>query len=208
MESFSESDTSSSDDSTDSYDDDDLSTDKSEAAIMFPSHQSNFSSSRLFLDITCMVAYVSSMTNGGANFRFPKAIYNQQAEWERTDPAKPKLDLLFRDKELVTSRQAFNDFKQLVDRMGGPGEKKRTQELVERLHVVEDAPFGRVAKLQLTSNVKPRSRLIFSTADQLGIVIVTANTGFVRSAASQVLIYFCFLQHIIDLFPLILREWR
>ena len=37
-------------------------------------------SDKLFLDITCMVAYVSSMTNGGANFLFPKQIYNQQVK--------------------------------------------------------------------------------------------------------------------------------
>ena len=34
---------------------------------------------KLFLDITCMVAYVSSMTNGGANYIFPRDIYNLQA---------------------------------------------------------------------------------------------------------------------------------
>lgn len=33
---------------------------------------------KLFLDITCMMAYVSSMTNGGANYIFPREIYNQQ----------------------------------------------------------------------------------------------------------------------------------
>lgn len=141
---------------------------------------------KLFLDITCMVAYVSSMTNGGANYRFPRTIYNQQAEWERKSPAKPKLDALFQGKELVTCREALYDFQTLVERMGGPGEKERTRDLISRLQIVEDSACGKVAKLQLTSNVKPRSRLIFSTADQLGIVIVTANTGFVRSAASQV----------------------
>nr|SVE85743.1 EOG090X0CWG [Daphnia pulicaria] len=142
-------------------------------------------SDKLFLDITCMVAYVSSMTNGGANYRFPKTIYNQQAEWERLSPAKPKLDALFGDKQLVTCREALIDFQTLVERMGGPGEKQRTQDLISRLDIVDDSPCGRVSHLQLTSNVKTRSRLIFCTADQLGIVIVTANTGFVRSAASQ-----------------------
>ena len=192
--SFSESNTSSSCDSNESDDEDD-----DESAISpYPCHSSmtKFDSDfdgtgKLFLDITCMVAYVSSMTNGGANYRFPKTIYNQQAEWERQSPAKPKLDALFQDKELVTCREALFDFQTLVERMGGPGEKERTCDLIRRLHIVEDSPCGRVSKLQLTSNVKPRSRLIFSTAHHLGIVIVTANTGFVRSAASQVF-YFVF----------------
>ena len=178
---------------------------------------------KLFLDITCMVAYVSSMTNGGANYRFPKTIYNQQAEWERQSPAKPKLDVLFQDKELVTCREALFDFQTLVERMGGPGEKERTCDLIRRLHIVEDSPCGRVSKLQLTSNVKPRSRLIFSTAHHLGIVIVTANTGFVRSAASQVF-YFVFCvcvcawcfpsmsfsikSHVLSHVVIFHREWR
>nr|CAG4646547.1 EOG090X0CWG [Macrothrix elegans] len=140
---------------------------------------------KLFLDITCMVAYVSSMTNGGAGFRFPKAIYNQQGEWERKRPAKSLLDALFAGKQLVTCLEALNDFEGLVNRMGGPGELKRTAELRRRLLVVDNDPSDRVIHLQLTSNIKERSRIIFGTADQLGISIVTANTGFIRSASSQ-----------------------
>nr|SVE79108.1 EOG090X0CWG [Daphnia lumholtzi] len=186
--SFSESDTSSSCDS-----DDDDSEGYEEYNEMYggisTSPNSNLDNlnqnDKLFLDITCMVAYVSSMTNGGAHYIFPRAIYNQQAEWERLSPAKPKLDALFGDKQLVTCREALTDFQTLVERMGGIGEKQRMRELISRLDIVEDTPCGRVAQLQLTSNVKTRSRLIFCTADRLGIVVVTANTGFVRSAASQ-----------------------
>lgn len=181
--SFSESDDS--DDEEESDQDDPYLPDVTDSIPM--SSMSILQTGQLFLDITCMVAYVSSMTNGGANFIFPRNIYNQQAQWERLSAAKPKLDALFRGHQLVTCRQALDDFQTLVNRMGGPGEKERTAELVKRLRVVDDSIDGRVGKLQLTSNIKPRSRLIFSTADQLGIVIVTANTGFVRSAASQVI---------------------
>lgn len=144
----------------------------------------------IFLDITCMVAYVSSMTNGGANFVFPKPIYNLQAEWERRSPAKPKLDALFGDNQLVTCRDALQDFQALVEKIGGPKEKERAKELIRRIQTVEDTPSERVLNLPLTSNVKERSRIIFGTADQLRIVIVTANSGFIRSAASQVVHYF------------------
>nr|SVE74427.1 EOG090X0CWG [Daphnia barbata] len=169
-----------------SYDDEEAVEDCDGMAVSLHSSAVNVEqSSKLFLDITCMVAYVSSMTNGGAHYIFPRAIYNQQAEWERSSPAKPKLDALFGEKQLVTCREALIDFQTLVERMGGSGEKQRTRDLIARLDIVDDLPCGRVAQLQLTSNVKTRSRLIFCTADQLGIVIVTANTGFVRSAASQ-----------------------
>lgn len=188
--SFSGSDTNSSSCDSDESDSEDYEEDDENCGVMANSLHSSpdnlRQSDKLFLDITCMVAYVSSMTNGGANYVFPRAIYNQQAEWERSSPAKPKLDALFGDKLLVTCREALIDFQTLVERMGGTGEKQRARELIARLDIVEDSPYGRVAQLQLTSNVKTRSRLIFCTADKLGIVVVTANTGFVRSAASQV----------------------
>nr|SVE76005.1 EOG090X0CWG [Daphnia hispanica] len=186
--SFSESDTSSSCDSDDDDSEDYEGEDENYDGMVDSLHSTPENirqNDKLFLDITCMVAYVSSMTNGGANYIFPRAIYNQQAEWERSSPAKPKLDALFGDKQLVTCREAIVDFQTLVERMGGTGEKQRTRELIARLDIVEDSPCGRVSQLQLTSNVKTRSRLIFCTADKLGIVVVTANTGFVRSAASQ-----------------------
>lgn len=140
---------------------------------------------KLFLDITCMVAYVSSMTNGGANYIFPRDIYNLQAKWERASPAKSNLDVLFDGKELVTCREAFKDFQMLVDKMGGSGEKQRAKEFMQRVQVVDDSPSQRVSNLKLSSNIKQRSRIIFGTADHLRSIIVTANTGFIRSAEGQ-----------------------
>lgn len=56
---------------------------------------------RLFLDITAMVAYVSSLTNGGAQLHFVRPTFNQQAEWERQRPVKAHLDWLFAGKRSV-----------------------------------------------------------------------------------------------------------
>ena len=43
-------------------------------------------SGTLNLDITAMIAYVSALTNGFANFVFKEPILSQQAEWERLRP--------------------------------------------------------------------------------------------------------------------------
>ncbi len=40
----------------------------------------------LNLDITAMIAYVSALTNGFANYIFKEPILSQQAEWERERP--------------------------------------------------------------------------------------------------------------------------
>lgn len=42
-----------------------------------------------------MIAYVSSLTNGGSDHLFHDPLLNQQAEWERRRPVKPILDALF-----------------------------------------------------------------------------------------------------------------
>jgi hypothetical protein len=42
----------------------------------------------LNLDITAMIAYVSALTNGFANYIFKEPILSQQAEWERERPGK------------------------------------------------------------------------------------------------------------------------
>ena len=56
---------------------------------------------RLNLDITAMIAYVSALTNGHADHEFTEPILAEQASWERERPVKPVLDRLFGNKKLI-----------------------------------------------------------------------------------------------------------
>ena len=47
------------------------------------------------LDVSTMVAYVSSLTNGESQFVFQQRLLTQQAEWERAKPLKSQLEQLF-----------------------------------------------------------------------------------------------------------------
>lgn len=59
-------------------------------------HISNSNSlTRLNLDVTTMIAYVSALTNGKCHFVFKEPLLTLQAEWERKKPVKPILDTLF-----------------------------------------------------------------------------------------------------------------
>lgn len=52
--------------------------------------------SKLNLDVTAMLAYCSSVTNGSAAlYDFDVPVLKQQAEWERLRPQKPILDAFF-----------------------------------------------------------------------------------------------------------------
>lgn len=54
--------------------------------------------STLNLDVTTMLAYISSVSNGSANWIFQEPILTEQAEKERQSPLKPVLDNLFMGK--------------------------------------------------------------------------------------------------------------
>nr|CAG4645791.1 EOG090X0CWG [Lynceus sp. MCZ IZ 141354] len=139
----------------------------------------------VFLDLTAIVTYVSNITNGGTNFIFDKPIYNQQAEWERLQPVKPKLEQLFTGKILLTCQTAMREFEDLINVIGGPRERQRWDVLRKQIIVTKDILSPRFEDLPLSASVKERSRVIFGTADALQVVIITANTSFVRSAAEQ-----------------------
>ena len=136
--------------------------------------------SRLNLDITAMIAYVSALTNGGTNFTFKEPVLCQQAAWERERPVKTLLDSVFSGKQLLCCRSAMEDFKTILATLGGEGERARADQLVARVTVVDDQESLRSSQLEHSGKINDRSRTIFGTGDVLKVVTVTANTGFIR----------------------------
>ncbi|XP_011494816.1 PREDICTED: UPF0415 protein C7orf25 homolog isoform X3 [Ceratosolen solmsi marchali] len=136
-------------------------------------------------DVSSLLAYVTNMTNGHANFKFIEPLLTMQTEWERRCPIKPVLDELFKNKELIICQTAYDNFTNIVNVIGGPNEKKRSIELMYRIKIVDDTPKGRIMKLKLGGKIKARSRLIFASGDNLKSITVSANEGFVRAARMQ-----------------------
>jgi len=141
--------------------------------------------SRLNLDITAMIAYVSSLTNGQTDHIFKEKILCQQASWEKNRPVKPFLDKVFCDKNLICCESALKDFKSIIECLGGATEKERATQLLMRLTVVPDRESNKIKNLEISGKIKNRSRAIFGTGDFLRVVTVTANSGFVRAAKGQ-----------------------
>ena len=137
------------------------------------------------LDITAMIAYVSALTNGRNWFQFSEKILSAQAEWERQNPVKPFLDSIFKDKDLICCASAMRDFDTILNTLGGPGEKERACEMRKRITVVPDCDSPRTLNLGVSGKIKDRSRSIFGTGDSMRILTVTANTGFIRAAQGQ-----------------------
>lgn len=148
-------------------------------------HKDTHDHSALNLDITAMIAYVSALCNGHANHKFNEEILASQASWERQMPVKPMLDKLFEGKELLACESAIEDFKSILETLGGPGEKERAEELVKRIKIVPDQFSDHVLALKPGGKIRPRSKVIFGTGDKLRVLTVSANSGFVRAAQSQ-----------------------
>ena len=146
---------------------------------------SDIDMSKINLDITAMIAYVSALTNGRCHFSYTEKILTEQAEWERERPVKPFLDSVFKDKQLVCCSSAMRDFETITNTLGGSGEKERASQLIQRIIVVPDSDSPRSQSLKVSGKIKERSRSIFGTGDNLKILTVTANTGFLRAARGQ-----------------------
>lgn len=141
------------------------------------------------LDVSTLLAYVTNMSNGYDNYVYREPLLTQQAEMERRRPLKPILDDLFRDKELLVSRTAYDNFMSIIDVIGGPKETLRAHELLKRARLVDDVSTGRVMGLRLGGRIKDRSRLVFATGENMKSITVSANEGFVRAARMQVSVH-------------------
>jgi len=179
----SESDVEGSEDESDESDEDsELDSDSDEA---LSDEDSPVDHTKVNLDITAMIAYVSALTNGRNWFQFKEKILSEQAEWERQRPVKPFLDNIFKGKELICCASAMRDFDTIINTLGGPGERERARKLMERINVVPDSDSPRTLNLEFSGKIKDRSRCIFGTGDSLRILTVTANTGFIRASQGQ-----------------------
>ncbi|XP_041960870.1 UPF0415 protein C7orf25 homolog [Alosa sapidissima] len=176
------------------------------ARLSFPTEVKVDVCNRANLDITTLITYVSSLSHGRCHFAFKEQVLTEQAAQERQDKVLPKLEEFMQGKELFACQSAVQDFRVILDTLGGPGEKARADELLARLTVVPDEPSERTNRLVMSSKVNPRSLMIFGTGDSLRAVTMTANSGFVRAAANQGVRYSVFIHQ-----PRALtegKEWR
>uniref|UniRef100_A0A8C1Z9E1 Chromosome 7 open reading frame 25 n=1 Tax=Cyprinus carpio TaxID=7962 RepID=A0A8C1Z9E1_CYPCA len=176
------------------------------ASLAFPTEVKVDVCNRVNLDITTLITYVSSLSHGNCHFTFKEVVLTEQAAQERQEKVLPRLEEFMKGKELFACHSAVEDFRVILDTLGGPGEKSRAKELLARLKVVPDQPSERTRRLVTSSKVNRRSLMIFGTGDTLRAITMTANSGFIRAAANQGVRYSVFIHQ-----PRALtegKEWR
>lgn len=136
---------------------------------------------KLNVDVTTMLAYVSELSNGGQHCSFNEKLLEEQAASERKEPIKPFLDKMFEGKELICCETAVKSFNEIVDLLAGPNEKRRAEELKKRMTVLPDIE-EQVINLELSSQIKERSRKIFGFGIYHKAIAISSNAGFKRSA--------------------------
>ncbi|XP_043920745.1 UPF0415 protein C7orf25 homolog [Protopterus annectens] len=155
------------------------------ASVAFPTDVKVDVCSKVNLDITTLITYVSALSHGGSCFIFKEKVLTEQAAQEREESVLPKLEEFMKGKELFACESAVNDFKTILETLGGPGERARAEQLLQKVTVVPDCPSERASKLVTSSKINARSITIFGTGDSLQAITMTANGGFVRAAANQ-----------------------
>jgi hypothetical protein len=144
----------------------------------------------LNLDVSTMLAYVSELSNGGVNCHFEEKLLADQAEVERKEPIKPILDSIFAGKRLIACETAVKSFDEIIKLLGGPNEKKRAEDIKSRCEIFPDAEIDpqEVLNIELTSQIKERSRKIFAFGIINQAITVSSNCGFVRAAKMKNLV--------------------
>lgn len=167
---------------------------------------------RVNVDVSTMLAYVSSVTNGSClKYKFDVPVLAQQAEWEVTRPVKPLLDNFFKDKTLYCCETAKESFLSILYIVGGEKERLRGEELLKRIIVLkDDASYEDIVTnnvdyafnsvqysgekiLPIGGKIKERSLTIFTFGDRIHAVTVSSNDGFVRAAKQQVIYLYLFI---------------
>ncbi|XP_059620849.1 UPF0415 protein C7orf25 homolog [Phlebotomus argentipes] len=153
----------------------------------FSTEEAKQSHSLLNLDITTLLCHVSSQTNGSCYWEFHEAILTEQARSERKNPLKAILEKFFEGKRLICCETAAKSFREIVDLLGGPGEKERTEELMRRVEVLPDVTEipEKWRNLQIRGKIKPRSFQIFIFGMFHNALTVTSNEGFIRAVKTQ-----------------------
>lgn len=166
---------------------------------------------KINLDVSAMLAYCSSVTNGSAGlFKFDVPILSQLAICELQRPQKPILDKFFKEKTLYCCQTAYDSFHDIINTIGGPQEKVRAEELMKRVKVLPDNAsikdedlytnefFDNIQyrpdkEIKIGGQITERSLKVFRFGDLIRAVTVSANAGFVRAAKQQGVNFVVFL---------------
>ncbi|AYV78479.1 MAG: hypothetical protein Edafosvirus14_26 [Edafosvirus sp.] len=131
-------------------------------------------------DITTLITYSSDITNipnlmdkFKEKYNAKDDMYRQMVD-EKNDPVLLKLNEKLKGKKMLMTKLASEKTKEIINNLGNEDEKKRMEDLLKQMTIIDDDPSERFKKL----NGKMWSLLninTFGTADKHKITLVTGN---------------------------------
>jgi len=149
------------------------------------------SSHKINLDTCTMITLVSNLSNGFANYEFrcedSKFLIHldRMAVDERQKRVLPEIIEFIRNKEIISSKTAMDEFDRITSLIAGPKEKSRVAQLKKSIKVVEDDISARIANLPSSARISERAKIAFGTGETHQAITVSSNTGFIRAARQQ-----------------------
>ncbi|XP_031632321.1 UPF0415 protein C7orf25 homolog [Contarinia nasturtii] len=149
--------------------------------------------SKLNLDVTAMMAFVSSLTCESSMWEFNQPILSEQAQAERRSSTKAFLDKVFEGKELIACTTAKESFLRILSVVGGPNEQKRAKKFLRSITILHDLNedeeeflwSSQKSRLCLAKKIQNRTYKIFSFGMYHKAFTVTANKSAIEAAKMQ-----------------------
>ncbi|MEN6314698.1 MAG: DUF1308 domain-containing protein [Clostridiaceae bacterium] len=100
-------------------------------------------------------------------------------------PIRGQLKSFVNGKQMVMTDTAVGEFKNIVNGIAGPLEQARAQRFLNRVKIIPDNPTARASSLKITGSVGANDKIIFGTADNMGITTMTSDAKFLRGSQAQ-----------------------
>ncbi|WP_262922085.1 DUF1308 domain-containing protein [Hymenobacter cellulosivorans] len=88
-------------------------------------------------------------------------------------------------KQMVMTQTAHAEFVSVISTIAGPQEQARASRFLGRTQMIADDASARSSALAVTKKVGANDKIIFGTADKLGIKTLTVDAKFLRGAEAQ-----------------------
>jgi len=135
------------------------------------------------LDTTSLITFISDLSNGGSRV-FDDDLLQVMAKDEEKHPAREELMRHLTGRKWIVCETAVKSVRKIVELLGGPSEKKRAEDLLGKVTVVEDQPNEWINRLK-GSKFSHGNKAVFGTGHTMRIPTVTSNARLIRSAQSQ-----------------------
>ncbi|WP_071592042.1 DUF1308 domain-containing protein [Baaleninema simplex] len=100
-------------------------------------------------------------------------------------PVRYTLRQYIQEKPMVLTQTALREFRAILETVGGESEKRRGENLLQRVNIVPDRPSARALRLKPTRRIGENDIIILGTGDCLGAVTLTSDSKAVKAALAQ-----------------------